>query len=169
MSKKLGSKIREARNEAGLTQEQLARKIRTLSASDISKIERGEKEPTQEQIKQIAKATGVTQKSLLDLAKKTTGKTSSGKTSGKTSAARSSMQVTATERKLVELYREADSKSKQAAMKILRGTATTTEEAVGGLLGSAVELLLGKNGKESTRSMPGEAADEAAPDGPEEE
>ena len=81
MSKKLGAKIREARNEAGLTQEQLAKKIRTLSASDISKIERGEKEPTQDQIKQIAKITGVTQKSLLDPAKKTT----TGKTSGKTS------------------------------------------------------------------------------------
>ena len=161
MSKKLGAKIREARNDAGLTQEQLARKIRTLSASDISRIERGEKEPTQEQIKQIAKATGVTQKSLLELAKKTTGstssgKTSSGKTSGKTSsAAKSSMQVTAAERRLVELYRAADTKTKQASLKVLRGTANTTDEAVSELLGSAMEALLGKNSK---RSMdPGDA------------
>ncbi|MBO6164447.1 MAG: helix-turn-helix domain-containing protein [Lachnospiraceae bacterium] len=146
MSKKLGAKIREARNDAGLTQEQLARKIRSLSASDISKIERGEKEPTQEQIKQIAKATGVTQKSLLDLAKKTSSTSSSGKTS---TAAKSAMQVTATERRLVELYRAADSKSKQAAMKVLRGTTTTTDAAIGELFGSAVEMILGKNDSRS--------------------
>ena len=81
------------------------------------------------------------------------------------------MQVTATERKLVELYRNADTKSKQAAMKILRGTATTTEEAVGGLLGSAVELLLGKNSKESSRSIDPdleEAEETAGPDSTEE-
>ena len=35
-SKKLGNLIKEARTEAGLTQEQLARRIAGLSASDIS-------------------------------------------------------------------------------------------------------------------------------------
>ena len=155
MSKKLGAKIREARNDAGLTQEQLARKIRSLSASDISKIERGEKEPTQEQIKQIAKATGVTQKSLLDLAKKTSSTSSSGKTS---TAAKSSMQVTTTERRLVELYRAADSKSKQAAMKVLRGTTTTTDAAIGELFGSAVEMILGKNDSRSLDAAEDETA-----------
>ena len=70
------------------------------------------------------------------------------------------MQVTATERKLVELYRNADTKSKQAAMKVLRGTATTTEEAVGGLLGTAMEMLLGKDGKTGSRSL--ELAEEDA-------
>lgn len=158
MSKKLGTKIREARNGAGLTQEQLARKIRSLSASDISRIERGEKEPTQEQIKQIAKATGVTQKSLLDAAKKTSGTSSSGKTS---SAAKSSMQVTTTERRLVELYRAADSKTKQAAMKVLRGTSTTTDAAIGELFGSAVEMILGKDGTRSIGEE--EREDEEAP------
>ena len=68
MGKKVGTLIRQARTDAGLTQEQLARKIRGLSASDISRAERGEKELTQEQLKLIAKATGVTQKSLLEAA-----------------------------------------------------------------------------------------------------
>ena len=68
-AKKVGTLIREARTGAGLTQEQLARKISGVSASDISKAERGEKDLSQEQLKAIAKATGVTQKSLLEAAK----------------------------------------------------------------------------------------------------
>ena len=62
-SKKVGTLIKEARTEAGLTQEQLARKIAGLSASDISAAERHQKTLTQEQLKAIAKATGVTQAS----------------------------------------------------------------------------------------------------------
>ena len=57
-SKKLGNLIKEARTEAGLTQEQLARRISGLSASDISEAERGLKDLTQEQLKRIAKETG---------------------------------------------------------------------------------------------------------------
>ena len=72
MANKVGALIKEARTGAGLTQEQLARKIKGISADDISKAERGEKELTQAVLKEIAKATGVTQKSLLDAAKGTT-------------------------------------------------------------------------------------------------
>lgn len=72
MANKVGPLIKEARTGAGLTQEQLARKIKGISADDISKAERGEKELTQAVLKEIAKATGVTQKSLLDAAKGTT-------------------------------------------------------------------------------------------------
>ena len=72
MANKVGALIKEARTGAGLTQEQLARKIKGISADDISKAERGEKELTQAVLKEIAKATGGTQKSLLDAAKGTT-------------------------------------------------------------------------------------------------
>ena len=82
MANKVGALIKEARTGAGLTQEQLARKIKGISADDISKAERGEKELTQAVLKEIAKATGVTQKSLLDAAKGTT----TGKTASKTTA-----------------------------------------------------------------------------------
>ena len=68
-SKKVGTLIKEARTEAGLTQEQLARKISGLSAADISAAERHQKDLTQEQLKRIAKETGVTQASLLNAAK----------------------------------------------------------------------------------------------------
>ena len=47
-SKKLGTLIRQARTDAGLTQEQLAKKVKGVTASDISKAERGEKELSQD-------------------------------------------------------------------------------------------------------------------------
>ena len=77
-SKKVGTLIKEARTEAGLTQEQLARRISGLSAADISAAERHQKNLTQDQLKQIAKITGVTQASLLNASKgSSTKKTSS--------------------------------------------------------------------------------------------
>jgi hypothetical protein len=133
-----------------------------LTASDVSKVERGEKEPTQDVIKKMAKVLGVTQKSLLDevtgngktaAAGKTssTGKTaSSGKTtsSGKTAAAGKTssaakkpssakktsssktvgaLTLTATEKKLVQLYRKADATTKKAAINLLEGDASVVE------------------------------------------
>ncbi len=140
-TKKLGTLIREARTDAGLTQEQLAKKVKGASASDISKAERGEKELTQDQLKQIAKATGVTQKSLLDAAKSGKKTGSSSSSSSSSSAAKTSMKVTATEKKLVEAYRKADSEAKKTAMKILKGQGG--ESVVAGLLSSALSALTG--------------------------
>ncbi len=140
-TKKLGTLIREARTDAGLTQEQLAKKVKGASASDISKAERGEKELTQDQLKQIAKATGVTQKSLLDAAKSGKKTGSSSSSSSSSSAAKTSMKVTATEKKLVEAYRKADSEAKKTAMKILKGQGG--ESVVEGLLSSALSALTG--------------------------
>lgn len=134
MASKVGKLIKEARTAADMTQEQLARKVSGLNANDISKAERGEKDLTQEQLKKIAKATGVTQKSLLDAAKgitttkksTTTRKTTTAK---KTTAAKPktpgnanvTMKVTSTEKKLIEYYRLADSDTKKAATKVLKG------------------------------------------------
>ena len=128
-SKKLGNLLKEARTDAGLTQEQLARKIAGLSASEISAAERGVGDLTQEQLKKIAKATGVTQASLLNAAKGTSKSASS-------SAAKSSMQVTATERKLVEAYRKASASEKKAAMNALKGSGSLTEEIFEAVLDS---------------------------------
>ena len=125
-TKKVGTLIKEARTAAGLTQEQLARKISGLSASDISAAERHQKNLTQEQLKQIAKITGVTQTSLLNAPK--------GTTTAKSTAAKSSMQVTATERKLVELYRKASSEDKKQALKVLKGEDSLMEDILESLL-----------------------------------
>ena len=141
-AKKVGTLIKEARTEAGLTQEQLARKISGLSATDISEAERGLKNLTQEQLKKIAKATGVTQASLLDAAKG-----SSSSSSKKSTASKSSMQVTAAEKKLVELYRKADSKTKKEVLQMLKGEDSLAGDLLESLLdnvdtGKIVDTLL---------------------------
>jgi transcriptional regulator with XRE-family HTH domain len=161
MANKVGPLIKEARTGAGMTQEQLAKKVEGLTASDISKAERGEKELTQAQLRAIAKATGVTQASLLNAAKESTAKkpaTTAKKpaTTAKKPAASSAkkpattakkpastakkeeeLKLTATEKKLLELYRAADKDTRDAAMKVLKG-----EKVDGGLLSS----LLGGGG-----------------------
>ena len=187
-AKKVGVLIKEARTAAGMSQETLARKIAGVSATDIGKVERGEKDLTQAQLKEIAKALGVTQKSLLEApknvsasaakkassttsakktsssaktssAKKTSSssaKTSSGKTSSskKTSSSSSktssssgtSVKLTAAEKKLVELYRAADSDTKKAAVSLLKGETSSAGDILSQLLGNAVEML-GKKDK----------------------
>ena len=151
MAKKVGTLIKEARTEAGFTQEELARKLAGVSASDISKAERGQLELSQANLKKIAKACGVTQASIINAAKgtsskktttakKTEKKTEKKTTTKKTSTAKkTSMQVTATERKLVEAYREATSDNKKRAMKILKDQ----DDSLAGSLGDVLGGLLG--------------------------
>ena len=144
-AKKLGQLINAARTDAGLTQEQLARKVKNCSASDVSKAERGEKVLTNDQLKQIAKATGVTQKSLLDAAKGASASGTSSSSSSakpKTGANTTSVKLTSTEKKLVEYYRKADSQTKKEAMSLLKGE--KVETLVGNLIGSAFSALTGK-------------------------
>ena len=139
MARKVGELIKKARTDAGLTQEQLAKKVDGVTASAISKAERGEKELSQAALKQIAKATGVTQASLLDAAK-SGGKT--GSTSGKTAASSASVKVTAAEKKLLELYRKADTDTRKEAIRILSGEqGEGLGNLLNSLLGSAIDLL----------------------------
>lgn len=135
-SKKVGTLIKEARTEAGLTQEQLARRISGLSAGDISLAERHQKNLTQDQLRQIAKITGVTQASLLEAAR--------GSTAKKPAGAKSSMQVTATERRLVELYRAADTETRKDALKVLRGQDSLAEDILESLLDGVQDMFSGK-------------------------
>ena len=154
-AKKVGTLIKEARTQADLTQEQLARKISGLSASDISLAERGQKDLTQAQLKQIAKITGVTQASLINAAKGTSSAkktptakktTTAKKTSSSSSAKTSSMKVTAAEKKLVELYREADSETKKNVVKLLKGEEieADADSILEGILGVVQDMLENK-------------------------
>ena len=138
--RKVGVLIKSARLDKGLTQEQLARKVKNCSASDIGKAERGEKELTTEQLKQIAKATGVTQKSLLDAAKGSSA--SSGSAKPPANALTVSMKVTATEKKLIEAYRKADSQTKKDAMSLLKGEGAGA--LAGNLIGNVIGAITGK-------------------------
>ena len=153
--KKVGELIKEARTKAGLSQEKLAAMVDGLTASELSKAERGEKELTQAELKAIAKATDVTQKSLLEAAgaaKTAAPKTATAKTStAKTSTAKNTAageKLTAAEKRILELYRAADAATKKNAEAVLKGTKQVQEEGsssfVGDLLGGMVESLLGK-------------------------
>ncbi|MGN0973093.1 MAG: helix-turn-helix domain-containing protein [Aristaeellaceae bacterium] len=166
MGEKVGKLIREARTEADLTQEKLAKKVGGgLTASDVSRAERGEIDLPQATLRAIAKATGVTQSSLVDAAraesassgKKTSTKTTStAKSTAKKAktpdSAGVSMRVTATEKRLVEAYRLADGDAKKAAMKLLKGECPefaskilggSGADMVADLLGDALSGLLG--------------------------
>ena len=135
-AKKVGTLIKEARTEAGLPQEQLARRIAGLSAADISLAERHQKDLTQDQLKQIAKITGVTQASLLNAAK--------GSSARKPTANKSSMQVPAAERRLVELYRKASTDERKDALKALKGESSLADDILDSLLDSVQDMLSGK-------------------------
>ena len=69
-SKKVGVLVKEARTKAGLTQEKLAKAAgEGLTGADIGKCERGTADLTNNQLKKIAVACGVTQSSLLNAPK----------------------------------------------------------------------------------------------------
>ena len=155
---KVGDLIKEARTNAGMSQDKLASLIDGLSAADISKAERGEKVLPEATLRQIAKATGVTQKSLVEAApgatastakktasttaaKKTSSTTAAKKTSSttaakkttsttakKTAASTTSVKLTAAEKKFLELYRAANATARKNAEAVLKGTKQVQEE-----------------------------------------
>lgn len=130
-SKRVGEVIKEARKAAGLTQAKLAAKVSGVSATDIGRVERGEINLTNEQLKRVAKALGITQASLLNAPKNNCGSASS---SG-SSAATSSMRLTATEKRLVKAYRAASSDVRKDAMNLLTG------KSADGIAGSLSDVL----------------------------
>lgn len=141
-TKKVGTLIKEARTNADFTQEQLARRISGLSAEDISLAERGKKDLTQEQLKQIAKITGVTQASLINAAKGSSAKKTSS--SNSSSASKTSYMVTAEEKKLIQLYRKADAATKSSILNLLKVKENATEMILEGLMDHVQDLFSGK-------------------------
>lgn len=125
MGKKTGELIRQARAAAKMTQQQLAKSV-DLTPAQIGKAERGELELTQTTLKAIAKATGVTQASLLNAEK-----------GAKKPAASSSgaLKLSAAEQKLVKLYRSATEEQRSDALRILNGEKTEVEQLVDAMLG----------------------------------
>jgi len=160
MANTVGPLIKEARTKAKLSQEALAKEIDGVSAADIGKAERGEKELSQPVLRQIAKLTGVTQASLVNAAKESsyTAASSAKKASTSTTAkkaattskktasasSKSALELTAAEKKLVELYRAADAETKKKALAILKGEQTDAADLLSSLLGNAFDNILGK-------------------------
>ncbi len=156
-AKKLGTLIKEARTKKGLTQAQLGSAV-GMSAQEISRAERGEYEPSEVQLKAIAKATGVTQKSLLEAAKGTSAKPASSKPASSKPAA--SPKLTADEKELLELYRKADEQTKESAKKLLEEGAEQTGGLLANLLGGGgggniLGSLLGGGSNDSNQNNSG--------------
>ena len=156
MANTVGPLIKEARSKAKLSQEALASQIDGLSSSDLGKAERGEKELSQSVLRQIAKLTGVTQSSLLNAAKESTytaaaaakkpaaastAKKTTASSGSKKTAAKASMELTAAEKKLVELYRAADTETRKKAVAVLKGEAVDNGDLFSTLLGMAGDIL----------------------------
>ncbi len=161
-TKKVGDLIKEARTNAGLSQTVLAAQIEGLSASDIGNAERGAKELTQPQLKAIANATDVTQKALFEAPKGATAAKTGTTAAKKPAAAKTTTtakkpstakkpaasaktdegeKLTAAEKKLLELYRAADSDTKKAAVALLKGE--KPEDS--GVLGSILNMVGGSD------------------------
>ncbi len=150
MANTVGPLIKEARGKAKLSQEALAGQIEGLSASDLGKAERGEKELSQSVLKQIAKLTGVTQSSLINAAKEssygpakktTEAKKTSTTAAKKPAAKKDDFELTAAEKKLVELYRAADSDTKKKAVAVLKGVQSDTGDILTSLIGTAIDMF----------------------------
>ena len=141
MAKNVGTLIREARTAAGLSQAELAKRAGNLTSTDISKAERGEKSLTQAQLKQIAKATGVAQTTLLNAPKggvSSAGSSASGSSSsGKTAS--STLKLSKTEKELILLYRAANDETKKQVVELL------TPKDAGNDLANALISALGGN------------------------
>ena len=135
MGKQSGELIKQARAAAGLTQEQLAKKV-GLSTADLRKAEHGELELTQTVLRQIARATGVTQASLLNAEKAASKKAPAKKT---TSGA---LKLTAAEKTLVQLYRQATPENRSDAIRVLKGEKTEVEQLVETMFGDKLKKML---------------------------
>ena len=135
MGKRLGALIRSARTDAGLTQAQLAQRVMGASQTDIGRFERGEAEPSTQVVKDIAKACGVTQKSLLDAMPKTSSSSTASSSTG------TSVRVTATEKRFLDAYRAASSDQRKLAMRVLKGESSNTDvmlSSIGSMIGDAI-------------------------------
>ena len=133
--KKVGTLIREARTAKKLSQEQLASGIDGLSGSDIGKAERGEKDLSQAQLKAIAKALGITQKSLLEAPK---GGSSATTTSKTTSASKTTASKTAAARKTTSAKSTTASKTASATAK--KTSSTTSKKTASGTTGKTTSV-----------------------------
>ena len=135
MGKQTGELIKQARAAAGLTQVQLAKKV-GLSTADLRKAEHGELELTQTVLRQIARATGVTQASMLNAEKTPAKKAPAKKT------ASGALKLTAAEKTLVQLYRQATPENRSDAIRVLKGEKTEVEQLVETMFGDKLKKML---------------------------
>ena len=136
MGKKTGELICQARTKAKLSQAQLA-KIVSLTTGEIKKAEAGDLDLPQSFLRAIAKATGVTQVSLINAEKPPKPKAAK-KPVG------TPMLLTAQEKMVVRLFRNATDDQRSDALRILNGEKTEVEQLVDAMLGEKWKKKLKK-------------------------
>ncbi len=135
MAKQIGSLIKEARMNAGLTQKALAEKAGCVTAADISKAERDIKELTPEQLGEVANVLGVTPESLTD----------------------APPALTDDEKEWLKLYKSADADTQNAAAAVLKGETAQNPDPMAGLMGMLGGMMGGGDagGENAGNSMAG--------------
>ena len=130
MSKNSGALIREARLSAGMTQVELANAVEGISASTISKAERGVRELKPEQLQKIADATGVTYESLLGCEDEPAAcetetveaaETTEEATEAEETVTAEAAPLTDEEKEVLDLYNSADAEQQKEAEAALKG------------------------------------------------
>ena len=125
-SKKVGVLVKEARTKAGLTQEKLAKAAgEGLTGADIGKCERGTADLTNNQLKKIAVACGVTQSSLLNAPKNLSASAAKKAAAAKTATA----AKTSTSAKKTTTAKTSASKTTAAKTTAAKTTAAKTTAA----------------------------------------
>ncbi len=126
MSKEVGARIRETRQKAGLSQAALAAKTEGISASVLSKAERGEKELSPEQLQALAAALEVSPEALTDEAPpcKCEAAPEAAETpcecKAAPEAAEEPAEMTEDEKEVVQLFQSADAATQNAAISALK-------------------------------------------------
>ncbi|MBQ6475366.1 MAG: helix-turn-helix transcriptional regulator [Clostridia bacterium] len=133
--KSIGELIKKARTDAGMTQAELARQVGGLTASDISKAERGQKDLSSALIQAIAGATGT---SLLNTA---IGALTGGLTTTAEEKKTVSIKVTESEKELLQLYRDADKDTKKKVVKLLKNDGNDNSDLITNILGGLISNL----------------------------
>lgn len=133
--KSVGELIKKARTDAGMTQAELARQVGGLTAGDISKTERGQKDLSSALIQAIAGATG---SSLLDAA---IGALTGGLTTAAEEKKTVSIKVTESEKELLQLYRDADKDTKKKVVKLLKNDGNDNSDLITNILGGLISNL----------------------------
>ena len=110
MSKEVGARIRETRQKAGLSQAALAAKTEGISASVLSKAERGEKELSPEQLQALAAALEVSPEAA----------ETPCECKAKSEAAEEPAEMTEDEKEVVQLFQSADAATQNAAISALK-------------------------------------------------
>lgn len=129
MSKEVGARIRETRQNAGLSQAALAAKTEGVSASVLSKAERGEKELSPEQLQALAAALEVAPEALTGEAAPCECKAAPEaaetpetpcECKAAPEAAEAPAEMTEEEKEVVQLFQSADAATQNAAISALK-------------------------------------------------